>query len=470
MRGRHGPDARRPRRQSGLRRSRRSRLRRGPGEGPAVDRARALGRRDLRQDDLAPSPRAFPRILGRRARGRRHAQRRPAADPAAVRWTNAGRSARADGRRDKDRPGYDIVRETWTPILGAAEFDTKWNRVLHDGLLAGSELARGRSDPHRRALGGARPRSAAAALGAEPRRDPGSLEVVFLPSPALHDGRFANDGWLQELPDPLTKLTWDNPALVSPTTAETLGLANEDVVRLDYARPLARAPGLARPRNGRRRGRADARLRPFARRSGRLGRRVRRVHASAAPRPLASTAGPASPGSGAPTRSRRPRSTAAWRGARSCASRPWPSFSRSRPAGGGARRERACGESAPAPKEGRRPRRLRGGPASLLALEGAPLRSGPPVGDDDRPELVHRLQRLRGRLPEREQHPGRRQGPGREGPRDALDPHRPLLLRRALRQPGGRRSSPCPACTARTRPASRSARWPPPCTTAKAST
>ncbi len=40
----------------------------------------------------------------------------------------------------KDRPGYDIVRETWKPILGEAEFDSKWNRVLHDGLLAGSEL------------------------------------------------------------------------------------------------------------------------------------------------------------------------------------------------------------------------------------------------------------------------------------------------------------------------------------------
>ena len=40
----------------------------------------------------------------------------------------------------KDRPGYDIVRETWKPILGEAEFDKKWNRVLHDGLLAGSEL------------------------------------------------------------------------------------------------------------------------------------------------------------------------------------------------------------------------------------------------------------------------------------------------------------------------------------------
>ena len=42
---------------------------------------------------------------------------------------------------DKDRPGYDIVRDTWKPILGEAEFDKKWNRVLHDGLLAGSELA-----------------------------------------------------------------------------------------------------------------------------------------------------------------------------------------------------------------------------------------------------------------------------------------------------------------------------------------
>ena len=79
---------------------------------------------------------------------------------------------------------------------------------------------------------------------------PGGLEIVFLPSPSLHDGRFANDGWLQELPDPLTKLTWDNPALVSPKTAETLGLASEDVVRLDYAGrslelPVWLLPGMA---------------------------------------------------------------------------------------------------------------------------------------------------------------------------------------------------------------------------------
>jgi Fe-S-cluster-containing dehydrogenase component len=136
----------------------------------------------------------------------------------------------------KDRPGYDIVRETWRPILGEAGFDTAWNRVLHAGFLAGSEL------PEVVPSIGAVPAAAAAAAG--------GLEVVFLPSPSLHDGRFANDGWLQELPDPLTKLTWDNPALVSPKTAETLGLANADLVRLDYAGrslelPVWILPGMA---------------------------------------------------------------------------------------------------------------------------------------------------------------------------------------------------------------------------------
>ena len=135
-----------------------------------------------------------------------------------------------------DRPGYDFVRDTWRPILGEDEFDRKWNRVLHDGLLAGSELPEVvpelTGEPFAelaRLIGGAA--GSAGAAG----ESPDGLEIVFLPSPSVHDGRFANDGWLQELPDPLTKLTWDNPALVSPTTAESLGLASGDWVRLDYA-------------------------------------------------------------------------------------------------------------------------------------------------------------------------------------------------------------------------------------------
>jgi len=124
----------------------------------------------------------------------------------------------------QDKPGYDHVRETWNDVLGDTDFDKKWNRVLHDGLLAGSELPEVAAD------------AKAEDVAALARTAAGSgLEIVFLPSPSLHDGRFANDAWLQELPDPLTKLVWDNPALVGPKTAETLGVSNGDVVKVDYA-------------------------------------------------------------------------------------------------------------------------------------------------------------------------------------------------------------------------------------------
>ena len=154
----------------------------------------------------------------------------------------------------KDRPGYEIVRETWKPILGEGEFDTKWNRVLHDGLFAGSELpevvpnltVQPLAELASSISGGAGGSGSGGATGGSG----GALEVVFLPSASLHDGRFANDGWLQELPDPLTKLTWDNPALVSPKTAETVGLESEDLIRLDYAGrslelPVWILPGMA---------------------------------------------------------------------------------------------------------------------------------------------------------------------------------------------------------------------------------
>jgi Fe-S-cluster-containing dehydrogenase component len=144
---------------------------------------------------------------------------------------------------DADRPGYDIVRDTWKPILAEEEVGTKWNHVLHDGLLAGSELPEIAADAAAQALADLGPLTGGGAAATE-------LEIVFLPSPSLHDGRFANDGWLQELPDPLTKLTWDNPALVSPKTAETLGLMSERMARVDYAGrslevPVWILPGMA---------------------------------------------------------------------------------------------------------------------------------------------------------------------------------------------------------------------------------
>jgi molybdopterin-containing oxidoreductase family iron-sulfur binding subunit len=156
----------------------------------------------------------------------------------------------------QDRPGYDIVQETWKSVLGEGEFDTKWNRVLHDGLLAGSELPEVvpavTGQPLAGLAGGASVFTASGEVisGAGAGASRSGLEVVFLPSPAVHDGRFANDAWLQELPDPLTKVTWDNPALVSPETAKSLGLADGNVVRLDYGGrslelPVWMLPGMA---------------------------------------------------------------------------------------------------------------------------------------------------------------------------------------------------------------------------------
>jgi molybdopterin-containing oxidoreductase family iron-sulfur binding subunit len=114
-----------------------------------------------------------------------------------------------------DRAGYDIVRETWGTILTGLDVEKQWRKVLHDGLLAGSEIAA--VAPPLRA---ASPTSSASK----------GLDILFRASPYLHDGRHANDGWLQELPDQVTKLTWDNPALVSPALAASLGVADEDLV------------------------------------------------------------------------------------------------------------------------------------------------------------------------------------------------------------------------------------------------
>ena len=115
--------------------------------------------------------------------------------------------ARAEGTPK----GYDIVRAHWRTALGEADFDTRWNRALHDGVVAGTVFP---AKAVKTRTGTIPAPTAAGAAG---------LEVAFRPDPAVFDGRFANLGWLQELPKPLTKVTWDNLALVSPKTAAELG-------------------------------------------------------------------------------------------------------------------------------------------------------------------------------------------------------------------------------------------------------
>ena len=125
------------------------------------------------------------------------------------------------------RAGHDVVRETWLDLLGADGFDRKWRRVLHDGV-ASAETLGDRAMP-------AVEIGEVQAVAAESPADGGdTLELTFYPSLATWDGRFANNAWLQELPDAMTKITWDNAALISPATAEQFDLVSGDLVTLGY--------------------------------------------------------------------------------------------------------------------------------------------------------------------------------------------------------------------------------------------
>ena len=112
-----------------------------------------------------------------------------------------------------------------------ADFETFWRRTVHDGVMANTALPT-------RAIAPAGP---IAAFSAAPAQPASGIEIAFRTDPTILDGRFNNNGWLQELPKPLTHLTWDNAVLVSPAT-------------------MARLGGTATPGLHRRRARTDSRL------------------------------------------------------------------------------------------------------------------------------------------------------------------------------------------------------------------
>ena len=111
--------------------------------------------------------------------------------------------------------GYDIVRTYWKKELGG-DFEAAWRRALNDGFISGTQLPAVSVTP----LSGPIP----AAWGAAAPSEPGKYEIAFRADPAVYDGRFANNAWLEELPKPITRLTWDNAAMVGPNTAQALRL------------------------------------------------------------------------------------------------------------------------------------------------------------------------------------------------------------------------------------------------------
>ena len=140
-----------------------------------------------------------------------------------------------------DRSGLDLVREHWEEqgLSEGGSFEKAWRKALHDGFIASAGTT--------------------GAANAEPRTEPvdpmepvepgsgSGLEIVFRPDPTILDGRFANNGWLQELPKPLTKITWDAVAYISPATASRLGLDSRDLVDLTYEGRTAQMPIWVQP-------------------------------------------------------------------------------------------------------------------------------------------------------------------------------------------------------------------------------
>jgi molybdopterin-containing oxidoreductase family iron-sulfur binding subunit len=182
-----------------------------------------------------------------------------------------GKSAHEVVATLSDRPernGYDIVREYWSAFAAsgsaaatsgrsgatgspavpaapaappaAAEFEKAWRKWLHDGVIAGTA-----------ATAGAAPIAADVATRITASTPIDGLEINFRRDPTIYDGRYANNGWLQELPKPMSKLTWDNAALIAPATAEARELRNGDMITIAHEGrsldiPVWLVPGHAR--------------------------------------------------------------------------------------------------------------------------------------------------------------------------------------------------------------------------------
>ncbi len=125
-----------------------------------------------------------------------------------------------------ERRAWDVVRGTlMADFAPPGDFEPFWRRCLHDGVVEGTRATALRTSVD----AGAVARAGAALSGGD---GGAGFELIFTGDRKVHDGRFANNGWLQELPDAITTVTWDNVLTVAPSTARRLGLASGDVARV----------------------------------------------------------------------------------------------------------------------------------------------------------------------------------------------------------------------------------------------
>ncbi len=140
--------------------------------------------------------------------------------------------------------GYELVRETWSRLL-VGDFEQAWRQALNDGFVANTQLP-----PTTPAVNGGAVQQAAGEILQRVQRarsDEGQVTLLFRPDPTIWDGAFAGNAWLQELPKPISKLTWDNALMLSPRTAERLKLKLQEVAEISWRGRKLRAAVWVQP-------------------------------------------------------------------------------------------------------------------------------------------------------------------------------------------------------------------------------
>ena len=132
------------------------------------------------------------------------------------------------------RNSMEIVKDYWAGQHTGADFESWWRLSIHNGVIANSALP-------------TKTLTAKAAATPSQASNQTGLEVIFRPDPAIYDGRFANNGWLQEFPRPITKYTWDNAAIISPATAHKLDVDTGNMLKLTYGGNSVNTPVLIQP-------------------------------------------------------------------------------------------------------------------------------------------------------------------------------------------------------------------------------
>jgi molybdopterin-containing oxidoreductase family iron-sulfur binding subunit len=132
---------------------------------------------------------------------------------------------------------YEAVRETSKPLI-KGDFETGWRKALHDGWIDGTAFDKSAK------AGGA---SGASGFKVSAPASKDSIEIIFRPDPNVYDGRWSNVGWLQELPKPVTNLSWDNAAIVSGAMLTKLGVEEDDILEITVNGHKVKAPVIVAP-------------------------------------------------------------------------------------------------------------------------------------------------------------------------------------------------------------------------------